>query len=119
RISNPSIMKGSDERRIRETMEANGWEVLEARHGKRRQEFFQRSGGEEFKAWFENELYDYELQALLNVKDPNRIRSFLGDNHGKQIRNFDKFMKSMGDDELIQLFRDFGGHDIDVVYDTL
>lgn len=119
RISNPGVMQGSDDRRIRDTMAANGWEVLEARHGKKRQAYFQRKGGEEFKTWFENELSDYELQALLNVKDPNRLREFLGDQHGKQIRNFDKFSKEMKDQELVELFRDFGGHDIEVLYETL
>lgn len=119
RISNPNIMHGSDDRRIRDTMEANGWEVLEARHGKKRQEFFQRPGGEEFQKWFENELTDYELQSLLNVKDPKVIKDFLADHHGKKIRNFDKFSKSMTDAELFELFRDFGGHDTNEVYETL
>ena len=119
RITNKSIMQGTDDTRIRDTMVANGWHVIEARHGKIRQELFTRDGGKDFQNWLENDLDDYELQALLNVKDPKVIKSFLSDNHGKQIKNFDKFMKSLTDQELVDLFRDFGGNDIEVMRDVL
>jgi pyruvate dehydrogenase E1 component len=119
RITNPEIMSGTDATRIRATMEANGWKVFEARHGQLRLKLFERAGGQEFRTWIENELPDYELQALLNVRDPKRLKEFLADTHGKQIKNFSKFAGALTDQEAFDLFRDFGGHDLEGVYNVL
>ena len=67
RISNKEIMDGSDADRIGRTMAANGWEVIQLRHGKKRLELFKKPGGEVFKNFLENELEDFEFQALLLV----------------------------------------------------
>lgn len=119
RITNPGIMHGTDDDRIRATMEANGWEVFEARHGKKRLQLFERAGGQDFRNWFEKDLSDYELQSLLNVTEPNRVKEFLGDHHGKQIKNFDRFIGELSNQDIYDLLRDFGGHDIEVLQDVL
>ncbi len=119
RIPNNKVTGYTDDQRIKYTMQANGWEVIEARHGSKRLEYFKREGGAEFKKWFENELSDYELQALLNVKDAQQVREYLVDNHGKQIKNSEKFLRNMKDVELFEMIRDFGGHDIGVLHDAL
>ena len=119
RIPNNKVTGYTDDQRIKRTMMANGWEVIEARHGRKRLEYFQRDGGSDFQKWFENELSDYELQALLNVKDAKKFREHLVDHHGKEIKNLEKFLLSVKDQELFELFRDFGGHDIVVLTEAL
>lgn len=115
RITNHNVTGYTDDQRIKYTMQANGWDVIEVRHGRKRLEYFERDGGSEFKKWFENDLSDYELQALLNVKDVKQMRDFLVSHHGKQIKNLEKFLLSIKDHELFELIHDFGGHDIEVL----
>lgn len=118
RIPNNKVTGYTDDQRIKRAMEANGWEVLEARHGRKRLEYFSRPGGEEFRQWFEHELSDYELQALLLVKDPKELLSFLRDHHGSQIKNLDKFLKNVSAKEFHDMLHDFGGHDFSVLLEA-
>ena len=67
RITNKEIIGGTDDTRIKKTLEANGWEVIEVRHGKKRQELFKKKDGDKFKVWLEEDLADYELQAMLQI----------------------------------------------------
>lgn len=119
RLANNRIYGGTDSKRILDTMKANGWEVFEARHGKKRQEYFKRAGGDKFQAWFENELDDYELQSLLNLKDGKKVRDFFNGEYGSKAPEAVAFIKSLNDKELMEMFNDFGGHDMDVLVETL
>jgi pyruvate dehydrogenase E1 component len=74
RITNKKIMNGTDADRIQRTMEANGWKVIQLRHGHKREALFQKPGGEAFRNLLENELEDYELQALLLVQDMKALK---------------------------------------------
>ena len=42
RITNKEIMNGTDADRVERTMAANGWEVIQVRHGAKRQALFQK-----------------------------------------------------------------------------
>ena len=64
RMVNKEVLNGTDAARIRRTMEANGWEVLELQHGSKRHELFKTKSGEAFKIFLENDLDDYTLQSL-------------------------------------------------------
>ncbi|MEK6627829.1 MAG: pyruvate dehydrogenase, partial [Bdellovibrionota bacterium] len=108
RIINEKQMSGTDADRIERTMSANGWEVIQLRHGSKRQTLFKKPGGEDFKKFLENELQDYELQALLLVKDIKTLKKGIVKEHP----NMKKFIESVSDQELYDAFRDFGGHDI-------
>lgn len=108
RIVNQKIMAGSDADRIEKTMAANGWEVIQVRHGSLRTAAFKKPGGDLFKKFLETELYDYELQALLLVKDMKALKKGLGKEH-PQLK---KFIDAISDEELFACIRDFGGHDI-------
>ena len=119
RLPNHRIYGGTDGKRIHDTMKANGWEVLEAKHGKKRLELFARPGGDKFQNWFENELDDYELQSLLNVKDPKKLREHILNEHGKKLKGAESWLKNLTDSELFEMLRDFGGHDIDVMIEVL
>lgn len=108
RITNNKIMNGTDADRIERTMAANGWEVIQVRHGFKRKELFSKPGGEVFKNFLEKELADYELQALLLVKDMKALKKGIIKEHA----NMKKFLDSVSDEDLYAAIRDFGGHDI-------
>ncbi|MGZ3692087.1 MAG: pyruvate dehydrogenase, partial [Pseudobdellovibrio sp.] len=108
RIINEKQMKGTDADRIERTMAANGWEVIQVRHGSKRQALFKKAGGEVFKNFLENELHDYELQALLLVQDMKALKKGIVKEHP----DMKKFIENVSDQELFEAFRDFGGHDM-------
>jgi pyruvate dehydrogenase E1 component len=108
RIVNEKQMKSTDADRIEKTMSANGWEVIQVRHGSKRQTLFKKPGGEVFKNFLENELTDYELQALLLVQDIKLLKKGIVKEHP----NMKKFIENVSDNELYDAFRDFGGHDM-------
>ncbi len=108
RIVNEKQMRGTDADRIERTMAANGWEVIQVRHGAKRQALFKKPGGEAFKNFLEVELRDYELQSLLLVQDMKALKKGIVKVHP----NMKKFIESVSDQELYDSFRDFGGHDM-------
>lgn len=77
RITNKKIMDGTDAVRIERTMKANGWEVIQVRHGRVRLDLFKKPGGDAFQKFLEDELEDYELQSLLLVKDMKALKAGL------------------------------------------
>lgn len=115
RITNQKIMNGTDADRIERTMAANGWEVLNIRHGSKRQNLFQKKDGELFKKFIEHELEDYELQALLLVQDMKALKKGLT----KERPGLKKFLEGISDQELFDGIRDFGGHDILLMAEAL
>ncbi len=108
RITNEDIMNGTDADRIERTMAANGWQVIQVRHGSLRKALFKKPGGEEFKKFIETDLKDYELQALLLVKDIGALKKGIIKEHS-QLK---KFLESVSDADLFAALRDFGGHDV-------
>lgn len=108
RIVNQKIMGGNDAIRIEKSMAANGWEVIQIRHGSLRQSLFKKAGGDLFKKFIEEDLVDYELQALLLVQD----EKFLKKEITKDYPGLKKFLDQVSDKELFDALRDFGGHDI-------
>ncbi len=108
RITNEQIYGGTDADRIEKTMAANGWEVIQVRHGSKRKELFARPGGEAFQTFLEKELKDYELQALLLVRDVKLLKKGIV----KEYPKMKKFLDSVNEQELMDAFKDFGGHDI-------
>ncbi len=108
RVVNQKILAGTDADRIEKSMAANGWEVIQLRHGSKRLAMFKKPGGEVFKNFLEKELYDYELQALLLVQDMKALKKGIVKEHPLMK----KFIDSVTDIELYEALRDFGGHDM-------
>jgi pyruvate dehydrogenase E1 component len=108
RITNKEIMAGTDDDRIERSMIANGWDVIQVRHGHKRLELFKKPGGDVFKKWLEEDLMDYELQSLLLVTDPAALRKDIEKIHAP----LKKFLSSISDEDLYWALRDLGGHDI-------
>ncbi len=115
RITNKNIMNGTDDKRIERTAVANGWEVIQVRHGSLRKSLFQKPGGDVFQKYLEEDLQDYEFQALLLVSDAKVIRSqMLSDN-----ALLKKFLDSVSDEDLYQSLRDLGGHDFEQLIEAM
>lgn len=108
RITNQEIMNGTDADRVERTMAANGWEVIQVRHGSKREALFKKKDGDAFKTFLEKDLRDYELQALLLVQDMKALKKGISKEHPK----LKKFLESISDQELFDALRDFGGHDM-------
>ena len=115
RITNKTIMDGTDNERIERTMLANGWDVIQVRHGKKRHELFARDGGKEFKKWLEEDLEDYEFQALLLVEDMAELKKGIIEAHA-QLKTF---LKGVTDAELYLALRDLGGNDIEQMIEAM
>lgn len=107
RITNKSVMNGTDDQRLERTALANGWNVIQVRHGTFRLELFKRKGGQDFQTFLENELEDFELQALLLSQDMKAVRGQLQDSHP----HLKAFLSSINDEELKRGLHDMGGHD--------
>jgi pyruvate dehydrogenase E1 component len=115
RITNKEIMNGTDDMRIERTAIANGWEVFQVRHGRLRQELFKRPNGKDYQKFLEQELQDYELQALLLVQDPK----FLKDAILKTHPHMKKFLGDISTQELFDSLRDLGGHDLEALVEAM
>lgn len=108
RITNRQIMDGTDDMRIERTSTANGWEVIQVRHGRKRQAAFKKPDGELFKHVLENKFDDYEFQSLLGCKDDKKVREAYVAKDAK----LKKFVDSLKPGEAFELLFDLGGHDM-------
>ncbi len=111
RITNKEIMGGTDNERIEKTMVANGWQVIQVRHGEKRKKLFQLKSGAVFKKFLEDEISDYALQALLLIKDESKLKEQMV----KKYSALKIFLKEVSDRDLYQALRDFGGHDVNAL----
>lgn len=107
RIPNNRGLKGTDADRIEGTAIANGWEVVQLRHGSFREQVFARPGGELLRAAFERGLTDYHYQALLWKRDPRLMREAVA----AAEPGCKSLVGSLSDADVVRLFFDTGGHD--------
>jgi pyruvate dehydrogenase E1 component len=107
RMPNKHGLHGTDADRIQAMSEANGWEVIQVRHGRRRQEVFRRPGGERLRAVLDSGFSDYELQMHLLMRDMDQTRRSI-------LAHDDKLaplLADIPDEQLETLLTDLGGHD--------
>jgi pyruvate dehydrogenase E1 component len=112
RIPNERGLRGADCDRIERTARDNGWRVLQVRHGRFREQLFDRPGGVALKRLFEGGpegLSDYEYQMLLLKKDPAEIRRACG--QGRP--DVENLLDSLSDEDVLRAFADLGGHCIE------
>ncbi len=115
RIPNYRSMNGTDADRIERTAIANGWEVIQVRHGKLRRESFKRRGGARLKSVLENQFSDYEFQMFLWRRR--------GDLSRARLIELDPALKPLladySDDQVQAIFADLGGHDVQAMAEAL
>ncbi|MCH2111530.1 MAG: pyruvate dehydrogenase, partial [Planctomycetes bacterium] len=108
RIPNQRGLQGTDADRIERMFAANGWEVIQLRHGSIRDQVFQTKGGDLYRAVLEESYSDYEYQALLWKQDGILIREDLLQREPK----LKEFLNQVSDEDLVASFGDLGGHDM-------
>lgn len=116
RLYNESGLGMKDNDRIEGTMSANGWDVVQLRHGRFRKQVFEASpDGEALRQVMETAIPDFEYQALLVKRDAKAIC--------EAVKRYDtsaaRAMAGMGEQDLIRFWRDLGGHDVDEILEAL
>ncbi len=107
RLVNKAGFGTNDADRIEAKMHANGWDVIQLRHGPLRQAAFEREGGEELQRALETGFSDYEFQGLVWKREGDRLRQELLE----RCPGAAATLSDLGDDEIVALFGDLGGHD--------
>lgn len=115
RIPNHRGLNGTDADRIERTAVANGWRVVQLRHGRAREALFARPGGELLRAVFERGFTDYHFQAQLWKRDPAAMRQALL----AQEPRCRALVGALTDAEVRELFFDLGGHDLHALIGAL
>lgn len=114
RVINEKAMHGTDADRIVRIGEANGWASKKLIHGKFRESLFTAPGGEEFKRVLEEELTDFEFQALLGANDAKVSREALT----KKSPKLKSWLKNLNDKDLQRAFVNLAGHDIETLVEA-
>jgi pyruvate dehydrogenase E1 component len=108
RIANEKALVSRDCDRIESTARANGWRVVQVRHGAYREELFKSPGGEALRHLFESGLSDYELQHLLYNRKADEVRRVFARN----VPSVEPLISALSDAELLRALTDLGGHDM-------
>ena len=109
----PFSPMGTDDKRIEKTFLANGWDVLQVRHGEKRLQLFKKPEGSVFKEFLEG-LSDWDLQNLLQLEDSKICEFILTKSPALK-----KFIKNLKSSELKAAVHDLGGHDMKVIVQAL
>ncbi len=115
RIPNERGLAGTDCDRIERTARANGWKVIQLRHGSFREEIFKRPHGECLRDVLETGVSDYEFQMLVLKRDAERVRRLWLD----RCPGLADLCASLSDDEVLHTMEDLGGHDYARVVEAL
>lgn len=115
RIPNQRGLRGTDAHRMEAQGLANGWNVIQVRHGAVRRAAFAKPGGDDLKRVLEEGFSDYELQILLLLQDAAQTRKALLE----RDPGLGDLLGTMEDDHVLALFQDLGGHDMDALVEAL
>ncbi len=115
RNSNEGDGRFKDCDRIERTVLANGWKALQLRHGRYREELFERNGGEALRDVLERRLSDYEYQFLLFKEDAQLTR----ENLGRLDSAAGRLVGDLDDAEVQRMLADLGGHDMGLIIEAL
>lgn len=115
RIPNERTLRGADCDRIERTAAANGWNVVQLRHGAFRRELFERPDGDAVRELFEGALSDHEFQALLFARDAARVRA----RAAVLVPRSSRVLDGLDDAGVLRALADLGGHDMALLVDTL
>jgi pyruvate dehydrogenase E1 component len=115
RIPNDRCLEGADCDRIERTALANGWRVIQVRHGRLRKEMFTRPGGRALQEALESGLSDYEFQMLVLSRDAGAIRELLLEKHPGCA----ELLRELPDETIVAVLLDMGGHCMEELVDAL
>jgi pyruvate dehydrogenase E1 component len=108
-------LQSTDADRIERTALANGWKVIQLRHGRRRLEVFERPGGKALRRLLEGGLSDHDLQLMLFKKDAEYARTVLT-RHDPACA---PVLEQLSAAQLLAVLGDVGGHDLPLIVEAL
>lgn len=115
RIPNMRGLRGTDAFRMERVCAANGWDVIQCMHGRKRNAAFARDGGVVLRNLLEEGFSDFEFQMLLLKREGAVVRERLA----ALDKRVGRFLDGFSDAELYEIFADLGGHDVAVLLDAL
>jgi pyruvate dehydrogenase E1 component len=115
RIPNNRGLQGTDADRIEGTAVANGWEVIQLRHGRSASRCSRRKGGDALRKVFERGFTDYHYQALLWKRDAKLMREAMLSPRTSRCK---ALLESLSDADMVRLFFDTGGHDVAAIVEA-
>lgn len=115
RIPNMRGIRGTDATRMGRVVVANGWDVIQAQHGRKRLAAFEKANGEILRRVLEEAFSDFEFQMLILRRDGSVVRERLV----ALDKKLEKTLAGYDDAEVYGIFTDLGGHDVAVMLDAL
>jgi len=107
------VVPGVKADKLKRTFSDHGWQVLEAKYGRRLQAAFARDGGEALRTWID-EMDNERFQASLHLRGAAlREFFFAGADDGVVAT-----VAHVDDDELHLTLHNLGGHDLDLLLET-
>jgi pyruvate dehydrogenase E1 component len=97
---------------------AAGWQVLEAKYGRRLQAIFARPGGDVLRRRID-EMDNEEYQVLIRKPGPEARKRLLGGVPEEDRHRLAQAVAEVPDEALPELLADLGGHDIDEIVRAL
>lgn len=116
RVVNEVGLGSKDNDRVEKMMAANGWEVIQLRHGPfRRKVFASGPNGEALQNVFESALSDYEFQSILSSRDAKKTIDAVA----RYDQAAKKALDELSEKEVLTLVSDLGGHDVEAIIEAL
>ena len=107
------VIPGIKAARLMRLFEDNGWQVLEAKYGRKLQEAFARPGGEALRRHID-EMPNEEYQSLFAARGSILRDRFLAGADADVKR----LLGEVDDGELAPLIQNLGGHDLSLLLET-
>ena len=107
------VIPGQKIKKLMEFFDGSGWHVVEAKYGGLLQAAFAREGGGALRRHID-EMSNERYQSLFALRGPDLRPAFL-DGADDSVR---RFVDDIGDDELVPLVQNLGGHDLGLLLDS-
>ena len=107
------VIPGQKIKKLMEFFDGSGWHVVEAKYGSLLQAAFAREGGDALRRHID-EMSNERYQSLFALRGADLRPAFL-DGADESVRCF---VADIGDDELVPLVQNLGGHDLGLLLDS-
>jgi len=111
------VVPGIRAARLKRLFEDMGWQVLEAKYGRKLQDLFGRPGGEALRRRIDR-MSNEQYQAMIR-QGGAEIRSHLLEEKGQGRAEMANLMEAIPDGELPALLSNLGGHDMEELLSRL
>lgn len=107
------VIPGQKIKKLMDFFEGSGWHVVEAKYGSLLQAAFARDGGDALRRHIDD-MSNERYQSLFALRGADLRPAFLHDADAAVHR----FVADIGDDELVPLVQNLGGHDLGLLVDA-